>query len=112
MVQTLSNSILKYPGSFGVWASLLLFQVTGINEVVVIGTNYANLSNEILLKYVPNMVMMSSENGNEAFPLLAAKPSSKTENIFLCKNYACLAPFLSAGSLFLEIEKSNKIKSQ
>ena len=112
MVQTLSNSILKYPGSFGVWASLLLFQVMGINEVVVIGTNYANLSNEILLKYVPNMVMMSSENGNEAFPLLAAKPSSKTENIFLCKNYACLAPFLSAGSLFLEIEKSNKIKSQ
>ena len=112
MVQTLSNSILKYPGSFGVWASLLLFQVTGINEVVVIGTNYANLSNEILLKYVPNMVMMSSKNGNEAFPLLAAKPSSKTENIFLCKNYACLAPFLSAGSLFLEIEKSNKIKSQ
>ena len=112
MVQTLSNSILKYPGSFGVWASLLLFQVTGINEVVVIGTNYANLSNEILLKYVPNMVMMSSENGNEAFPLLAAKPSGKTENIFLCKNYACLAPFLTAGSLFLEIEKSNKIKSQ
>jgi uncharacterized protein YyaL (SSP411 family) len=112
MVQTLSNSILKYPGSFGVWASLLLFQVTGINEVVVIGTNYANLSNEILLKYVPNMVMMSSENGNEAFPLLAAKPSSKTENIFLCKNYACLAPFLSAGSLFLEIEKSNKIKNK
>ena len=112
MVQTLSNSILKYPGSFGVWASLLLFQVTGINEVVVIGTNYANLSNEILLKYVPNMVMMSSENGNEAFPLLAAKPAGKTENIFLCKNYACLAPFLTAGSLFLEIEKSNKIKSQ
>ena len=84
MVQTLSNSILKYPGSFGVWASLLLFQVTGINEVVVI----------------------------EAFPLLAAKPSGKTENIFLCKNYACLAPFMTAGSLFLEIEKSNKIKSQ
>ena len=112
MVQTLSNSILKYPGSFGVWASLLLFQVTGINEVVVIGTNYANLSNEILLKYVPNMVMMSSKNGNEAFPLLAAKPSSKTENIFLCKNYACLAPFLSAESLFLEIEKSNKIKNK
>jgi uncharacterized protein YyaL (SSP411 family) len=83
----------------------------GINEVVVIGKNYENLSNEILLQYVPNMVLMSSENGNEAFPLLAAKPSGKSDNIFLCKNYSCLAPFLSAGSLFLEIEKNNKIKS-
>jgi uncharacterized protein YyaL (SSP411 family) len=110
MIQTISNSILKYPGSFGVWASLLLFQVMGVNEIVVIGTNYVNLSNEILLRYVPNMVIMSSENGNEAFPLLAAKPSGISDSIFLCKNYSCLAPFLSAGSLLIEIEKSNKIK--
>jgi ATP-dependent protease Clp ATPase subunit len=50
---------------------------------------------------------MGSEKEQEAFPLLAAKPSGPSDNIFLCKNYSCLAPFLSTKSLFLEIEKSN-----
>ena len=52
---------------------------------------------------------MSAEHGNEAFPLLATKPSSESDYIYLCKNYCCLAPFMSINSLFSEIEKSNKI---
>ena len=109
MIKIISNSTLKYPGSFGIWASLLLYQVMGVNEIVVIGSNYAAISNDILSKYVPNLVIMGSEKEQEAFPLLAAKPSGPSDNIFLCKNYSCLAPFLSTKSLFLEIEKSNKI---
>ena len=109
MIKIISNSTLKYPGSFGIWASLLLYQVMGVNEIVVIGSNYATISNDILLKYVPNLVIMGSEKEQEAFPLLAAKPSGPSDNIFLCKNYSCLAPFFSTKSLFLEIEKSNKI---
>ena len=109
MIKIISNSTLKYPGSFGIWASLLLYQVMGVNEIVVIGSNYATISNDILSKYVPNLVIMGSEKEQEAFPLLAAKPSGPSDSIFLCKNYSCLAPFFSTKSLFLEIEKSNKI---
>jgi uncharacterized protein YyaL (SSP411 family) len=109
MIKIISNSTLKYPGSFGIWASLLLYQVMGVNEIVVVGSNYATISNDILSKYVPNLVIMGSEKEQEAFPLLAAKPSGPSDSIFLCKNYSCLAPFLSTKSLFLEIEKSNKI---
>ena len=110
MIKIVSSSTLKYPGSFGKWASLLLFQVIGVNEIVVIGKNNKDISNDILLKYVPNVVMMSSEKGNESFPLLAAKPSGQSDHIFLCKNYSCLAPFLSTNALLEEIEKSNKIR--
>jgi uncharacterized protein YyaL (SSP411 family) len=109
MLNQLSASVMKYPGSFGIWASLLLYQVMGINEIAVIGANFANLSKDIVLKYLPNVVIMSSEQGNEAFPLLAAKPSSESDYIYLCKNYSCLAPFMTANSLFSEIERSNKI---
>ena len=109
MLKILSASVMKYPGSFGIWASLLLYQVMGINEIVVIGSNFANISKDILLNYIPNVVIMSAEHGNEAFPLLATKPSSESDYIYLCKNYCCLAPFMSINSLFSEIEKSNKI---
>ena len=100
MLKILSASVMKYPGSFGIWASLLLYQVMGINEIVVIGSNFANISKDILLNYVPNVVIMSAEHGNEAFPLLATKPSSESDYIYLCKNYCCLAPFMSINSLF------------
>ena len=95
MLKILSASVMKYPGSFGIWASLLLYQVMGINEIVVIGSNFANISKDILLNYVPNVVIMSAEHGNEAFPLLDTKPSSESDYIYLCKNYCCLAPFMS-----------------
>ena len=109
MLTLLSASVMKYPGSFGIWASLKLYQVMGINEIAVIGENFANISKDILLKYLPNMVIMSSAQGNEAFPLLAAKPSSESDYIYLCKNYSCLAPFMTSNSLFSEIDRSNKI---
>lgn len=110
MLKSLSPSIMKYPGSFGVWASMLLYQVMGFNEIVVIGSNFEKISSEILLNYMPNTVIMSSALGNDAFPLLAGKPSNELDNIYLCKDYSCLAPFLSTSSLFSAVERGNKIK--
>ena len=109
MLNILSASIIKYPGSFGIWASLLLHQVMGINEIAVIGPDFSGIANDVLLNYIPNMVIMSSAVGNESFPLLAHKSSHEQNNIYLCKNQSCLAPFLSTSSLLKEIEKANKI---
>ena len=110
MLNILSASIIKYPGSFGIWASLLLHQLVGINEIAVIGPDFAVVANDVLLNYIPNMVIMSSACGNESFPLLAHKSSYDLNNIYLCKNQSCLAPFLSTSSLLKEIERANKIK--
>ncbi|MEP7111223.1 MAG: thioredoxin domain-containing protein [Ferruginibacter sp.] len=109
MMKILSPSIIKYPGSFGIWAALLLQQLSGLNEIAVIGTDFVSVSNKILLNFIPNMVIMSAASENKGFPLLANKPCNKTALIYLCKNYTCLTPYSDTDSLIQEIDKSNKI---
>ena len=70
MLEILSPSIIKYPGSFGIWAYLLLQQVSGINEIAVIGPDFVRVANKILLNFIPNLILMSSATGNKGFPFI------------------------------------------
>jgi len=108
MLETVLSSVIKYPGSFGIWASLVLQQKFGINEVAVVGSNFVSVSNNILLKFIPNMIMMSAEKENNAFPLLANKPKNDNTLIYFCRNYSCLNPFSNVNSLWEEIDVANK----
>ena len=109
MLVSISGHVEKYPGSFGGWASLLLQQTAGINEVAVIGTDFVLTSNKILLNFIPNLVMMSATRENPAFPLLANKPGGPRSSIYLCQNYTCLSPFADPNILMQKIDKTNKI---
>ncbi|MEO6548413.1 MAG: thioredoxin domain-containing protein [Ferruginibacter sp.] len=109
MCGTISSLITKYPGSFGIWASILLRSVKGINELVVIGKNSSLLSNRILLNYIPNLVIMSSDNESKQYAMLRNKHIGTTTQIFVCKNSTCLAPVLSVDVALEQIAKSDKI---
>ncbi|MEO5893885.1 MAG: thioredoxin domain-containing protein, partial [Ferruginibacter sp.] len=109
MLEILMPSIAKYPGSFGIWAACALRQITGINEIAIVGTNFAMLANDILLKYIPNMVIMATAKEIRKFPLLENKPGGTPALIYLCKNYTCLAPFSHTDLLLHEISNLNKI---
>ena len=100
MMETILSSVIKYPGSFGIWASLVLQQKFGINEIAVVGSNFVSVSNNILLKFIPNMIMMSAEKENNAFPLLANKPKNEHTMIYFCRDYSCLSPFSNVNSLW------------
>ncbi|MCW3093879.1 MAG: thioredoxin protein [Ferruginibacter sp.] len=110
MCGIISSLIIKYPGSFGIWAALLLQMLKGANEVAVVGKDFHVVSNNILLNFVPNLVLMASDRENEHFPLLANKAGKvAATQIFLCKNYACMAPFLDSNLMLKQIAKSDKI---
>jgi uncharacterized protein len=108
-LKTLSPSIIKYPVSFGIWAGLLIQQLKGMNEIAVIGTDFVSESNNILLNFIPNMIIMSAEKGNNRFALLSTKPHSGLTMRYLCKNFTCLPPFTDNVSLIKEIERTNII---
>ncbi len=109
MLEILTPTIIKYPGSFGIWAALLLQQLMGLNEIAVIGMDFALVCEKILSKYFPNTILMGTQNENIDFPLLANKPKRDETLIYLCKNYACLAPQKSIELVIKEIEFLNKI---
>ncbi len=106
MTSSISAAIVKYPASFAVWASGILKQVYGINEVVIVGSNNAVVRNELLGEYLPNKVLQSSGAGEEDFPLLKEKNTKDETLIFLCKNYTCKLPVKTVKAL-LEVVNSS-----
>jgi uncharacterized protein YyaL (SSP411 family) len=99
MISSLGNAITRYPTSFGIWACLLLEIVDGTNELAIIGKDAGQVLTELLSQYIPNRVLMASENAETGFPLLAGKPPSSEPYIYLCRNYTCLSPVFSVKEL-------------
>ena len=92
MVSSLEQVIQKYPGSFGIWASLLQAFSVDVPEIVITGKKINDLRNQFLYIFIPHRIFQSTEITNPTFPLLEGKPIADQPLIFLCKNYACERP--------------------
>ena len=91
-IKSMATAIIKYPTSFGVWASILQSITNGIKEVVVLGNDF-NYDLSVLLKqYIPNKVLQVSTTPLAQYPLLAGKQKEAYNQFFLCENYACQKP--------------------
>lgn len=110
MLSALEKIIIKYPSSFGVWAELVQKQVSGINEIAVVGTNQALMLKQINSIYIPNKIMQSSLNRKEIFPLLKGRYKENDETlIYLCRDYMCLQPVKCIED-FILLLKNKKIQ--
>ncbi len=109
MVNSLSQVITRYPGSFGIWANLLQEFIMGTLEIVIIGPDERKLREEVLQAFLPGRVVMSSAISNDKFSLLVGKSGSGRTAIFLCKNFACDAPVFSAGDLLEKLNQNRKV---
>jgi uncharacterized protein YyaL (SSP411 family) len=92
MAGSLSQVIIKYPTSFGVWASLLQVTTKGAFEVVATGQKIVQWRKQILYIFIPYKIFQSTEKPDSRFPLLEGKSVEAQPLVFLCKNYACQTP--------------------
>ena len=92
-VNNLFELIIKYPTSFGNWASLLIDVYADINEIAICGDKFENLRDELLRKFIPNKVLQCTNYPNEnKYPLIKQKSISKQPLVYLCRNYTCQVP--------------------
>lgn len=105
MLQSLGNSVVRYPTSFGVWCDALQKIVRGTNETVIIGKAAKALSRQVLSEFVPNKVLMYSDKEDNGYPLLSNKniPSDKTL-VYLCKDYSCRQPVETVEELLQQMK--------
>lgn len=99
MCAGLQQAVLRYPGSFGVWATMILSILGGIAELAVIGKDAAVVRRELLGHFIPFRVLQSAPRPDNDLPLLANKPPSTDTQIYLCKNYQCSAPVDNVSDL-------------
>ena len=102
---SLGIAIVQYPTSFGVWASLLLKNTFGTNELVVTGNDFENLRNQVLLRYLPGKILQSGRCENGDFPMLKDKNSGKETLIYLCRQYSCKTPVNTIEKLITQLKE-------
>jgi uncharacterized protein YyaL (SSP411 family) len=108
MYRMLGNAIIRYPGSFGIWAMGVQEQVQGTNEIILAGDNLSVLRADLLSRYVPNKVLLSPGKEVGWIALLEGKKEVGKPTIYLCRNNTCQAPVFSAESLISLIDRGKK----
>ncbi len=99
MCAALQQAVHRYPGSFGVWATMILSNVGGIAEIAIVGNEVEAVRRALLRNFIPFRVLQSAPAANNDFPLLTNKPASPETQIYLCKNYQCSAPVNNVSDL-------------
>jgi hypothetical protein len=101
----LGNAITKHPGSFGVWAMLVQLMTEGMLEIAITGQQANTFLRPVLERFIPNKILQTEETNSYIFPLLAGKGWGKDAEtaFYLCKNYACQAPFLTIDALLAKV---------
>jgi uncharacterized protein YyaL (SSP411 family) len=108
MITSLSNTIVRYPTSFGVWAGLLMEIIYGTREIAVVGEKSFSIVKQVLAEYIPHKVFMASTTGIGNLPLLAGKQPADPPLIYLCKAYSCLKPVSRVSELIELVNNGNK----
>ncbi len=103
MVESLGNAIMRYPTSFGVWASFIQQRVVGINEIAVVGKDFTQTLPAVLSTYIPNKIIQASIGANNAFPLLQEKNPVDGTCYYLCRDYVCNEPETNLGRFLANV---------
>lgn len=105
MLRSLGKAVGQYPGSFGVWAMLAQLMTVGMQEIAIVGQQARDFLCPVLERFVPNKILQAQETNSSDFPLLAGKMGAENGGalFYLCKNYACQAPFLTIDALLAKM---------
>jgi uncharacterized protein YyaL (SSP411 family) len=101
---SLLPAITKHPGSFGVWASVVLSQLVGTRELTLVGPGVLPYLAVALPLFRPNLILNISENRVTGISAINNKIIDNQLVTFqLCENYACQMYPLTDFDSFLAI---------
>lgn len=103
MLGALETAIIKYPGSFGVWASQLQIQTKGVVELVITGKNWQSQLPQVMQAYIPHKIIQWGETNLPIFPLLVGRESNEDSAFYICKDYSCKSPFFNIADFLANV---------
>jgi hypothetical protein len=105
MLEANRDAAVKYPNSFGVWSNLLLEKVIGTHEILVLGPDSFQLSQDLLKNYIPNRVLIQAENVTDRFPIMHGRSVGEDgeTRIYICREYACRLPVINVDDALKQL---------
>ena len=90
----------RHPQGFGRALAALEFHLSATREIVVIGPNGNKLERAVLSRYLPEAVIVLSENGMAGLPLLEEKGTiDGNAAAYVCENFVCKRPVTTLTNL-------------
>lgn len=100
MLDVMKSSVTQFPLSFSCWAQALLHQTQPPVQIAVVGSDAAQKAADIRKRFIPNSVVLSSEDAEHDIPLFNGKRGEKESLIYLCENFVCRTPVVSLNELW------------
>ncbi len=92
MLQNVTNKLLQFPSSFSNWGTLLLENLFPYYIVAVVGPNYQEVLNELHSHYLPNTILIGSENDSNELDFLKNRFTNDKTMIHICTAKGCILP--------------------
>lgn len=98
MLSAMSDLVIKFPISFSLWASFIIYKSLKNTDLVVTGKDINEIRSLILGIFMPGRIFQSSDISLD-FPLLKGKDFNHKKLIYLCINSLCFEPFNNLNDL-------------
>jgi uncharacterized protein YyaL (SSP411 family) len=103
MLLTVTEGVIKYPNSFGVWANLMLEMTQGTHEILVLGPEAHEKGTKLLTHYIPNKVVMLATEIDDQYPLMQQKSLTANTLFYVCRDYTCQLPQKDQHEVLLKV---------
>jgi uncharacterized protein YyaL (SSP411 family) len=97
MLLSMKEAVKKSPSPFANWATVMQNEFFGINEIAILGADFATKAQEVNRTFIPNKIIMAADKSSKQYPLLTGREAGK---LYLCKHYACRRPVTTVDDLF------------
>ncbi|MFD3002305.1 thioredoxin domain-containing protein [Pontibacter toksunensis] len=105
MLARVKDLLIKEPSHLSNWASLYYHKLTPTAEVAIAGEDTAKMRSELSAFYLPNMILLGSNNGQSSLNLLEDKVAINNKTtIYVCYNKTCQLPVHDAASALEQLQ--------
>ena len=107
-LRNLAPIIEKYPSSMTAALSALDYYLNDKIEIIIVGENSkrAGFISEINNRFIPDMILAVSDNGNSNIPLFEGRSSDNGKvKAYICRNSACNLPVSSVEDLKKQLDE-------
>jgi len=97
----------KFPGSMTAALSALDYYLNDKIEIIIVGenSNQSDLVREINNRFIPDLILAVSDNGNSEIPLFEGRASENGEvKAYVCRNSACNLPVSNVEDLKKQLD--------
>ncbi|NNM18673.1 MAG: thioredoxin domain-containing protein, partial [Croceitalea sp.] len=102
MVKNVQDNFLENGQSFANWMHLVLYENQNFYEIAIVGDNYKTLGKQIAQNYLPNSILVGSEQEG-SIDLLKNRYNKGQTLIYVCIEGACKLPVTTAEQVLNQL---------